>query len=61
MSEITASRPEVVNGDIICATSVSHILAVQKSTPVSYTHLDVYKRQLRKPGMHSGKWQKRII
>ncbi|EFJ94230.1 hypothetical protein HMPREF9531_00638, partial [Escherichia coli MS 45-1] len=32
MSEITASRPEVVNGDIICSTSVSHILAVQKST-----------------------------
>ncbi|MES1708187.1 hypothetical protein ACKWMK_26275, partial [Escherichia coli] len=28
MSEITASRPEVVNGDIICSTSVSHILAV---------------------------------
>ncbi len=27
MSEITASRPEVVNGDIICSTSVSHILA----------------------------------
>ncbi|HFP4317000.1 TPA: hypothetical protein ACHGHA_005139, partial [Escherichia coli] len=26
MSEITASRPEVVNGDIICSTSVSHIL-----------------------------------
>ncbi|EOM5577825.1 hypothetical protein ACNEBI_004951, partial [Escherichia coli] len=22
MSEITASRPEVVNGDIICSTSV---------------------------------------
>ena len=32
MSEITASRPEVVNGDIICSTSVSHILAVQKRT-----------------------------
>ncbi|POS54338.1 hypothetical protein BJP19_15995, partial [Escherichia coli] len=32
MSDITASRPEVVNGDIICSTSVSHILAVQKST-----------------------------
>ena len=34
MSEITAPRPEVVNGhtDVICSTSVSHILAVQKST-----------------------------
>ena len=34
MSDITAYRPEVVNenGDIICSTSVSHILAVQKST-----------------------------
>ncbi|MEX9532171.1 restriction endonuclease subunit M, partial [Escherichia coli] len=34
MSDITASRPEVVNGhtDVICSTSVSHILAVRKST-----------------------------
>ena len=24
MSEITASRPEVVNGDIICSTSVRY-------------------------------------
>ena len=34
MSDITASRPEVVNGhtDVICSTSVSHILAVRKSS-----------------------------
>ena len=53
MSDITISRPEVVTGhtDVICSTSIRHILAVRKSTllqidtPVSYTHLDVYKRQ----------------
>ena len=43
MSEITASRPEVVNGDIICSTSVSHILAVQKSTLLQ---IDTLIRQL---------------
>ncbi len=34
MSGITIARPEVVNGhtDVICSTSVSHILAVRKST-----------------------------
>ncbi len=32
MSEITASRPEVVNGDIICSTSVDLPLYFQ--TPV---------------------------
>ena len=34
MSDITASRPEVVNGhtDVICSTSIRHILAVRKST-----------------------------
>ena len=36
MSEITAPRPEVVNGhtDVICSTSIRHILAVRKSTLV---------------------------
>lgn len=38
MSEITASRPEVVNGDIICSTSVSHILAVQKEYTAANRH-----------------------
>ncbi|WP_252370513.1 hypothetical protein, partial [Escherichia coli] len=34
MSEITVSRPEVVNGhtDVICSVSIRHILAVRKST-----------------------------
>ncbi|EFK0726676.1 restriction endonuclease subunit M, partial [Escherichia coli] len=34
MSAITLSHPAVVNGhtDVICSTSVSHILAVRKST-----------------------------
>ena len=34
MSAITVSRPEVVNGhtDVICSTSIRHILAVRKST-----------------------------
>ena len=34
MSEITVSRPEVVNEntDVVCSTSVCHILAVRKST-----------------------------
>ncbi|GDL34222.1 restriction methylase [Escherichia coli O145:H28] len=34
MSDITISRPEVVNGhtDVICSTSIRHILAVRKST-----------------------------
>ncbi len=38
MSAITVSRPEVVNGhtDVICSTSVSHILAVRKTT--AYFH-----------------------
>ena len=34
MSDITISRPEVVTGhtDVICSTSIRHILAVRKST-----------------------------
>ncbi|ELD8656872.1 restriction endonuclease subunit M, partial [Escherichia coli] len=45
MSDITASRPEVVNGhtDVICSTSVSHILAVRKS---SLLQIDTLIRQL---------------
>ncbi len=45
MSEITVSRPEVVNGhtDVICSTSVSHILAVRKSTLLQ---IDILIRQL---------------
>ncbi|ENN2732788.1 restriction endonuclease subunit M, partial [Escherichia coli] len=45
MSEITASRPEVVNGhtDVICSTSVSHILAVRKS---ALLQIDTLIRQL---------------
>src|SRR5699024_12360767 len=45
MSEITVSRPEVVNGhtDVICSTSVSHILAVRKSTLLQ---IDTLIRQL---------------
>ena len=45
MSEITAPRPEVVNGhtDVICSTSIRHILAVQKSTLLQ---IDTLTRQL---------------
>lgn len=45
MSAITLSRPEVVNGhtDVICSTSVSHILAVRKSTLLQ---IDTLIRQL---------------
>lgn len=45
MSEITASRPEVVNGhtDVICSTSIRHILAVRKSTLLQ---IDTLIRQL---------------
>ena len=45
MSDITAYRPEVVNEntDVICSTSVSHILAVQKSTQLQ---IDTLIRQL---------------
>ncbi|EFM1677449.1 restriction endonuclease subunit M, partial [Escherichia coli] len=45
MSDITASRPEVANGhtDVICSTSVSHILAVRKSTLLQ---IDTLIRQL---------------
>ena len=45
MSDITISRPEVVNGhtDVICSTSVSHILAVRKSTLLQ---IDTLIRQL---------------
>ncbi|HAJ6948582.1 TPA: restriction endonuclease subunit M, partial [Escherichia coli] len=34
MSDTTLSRPEVVSGhtDVICSTSIGHILAVRKST-----------------------------
>ena len=41
MSDITISRPEVVNGhtDVICSTSIRHILAVRKSTLLQSTHL----------------------
>ncbi len=45
MSDITASRPEVVNGhtDVICSTSIRHILAVRKSTLLQ---IDTLTRQL---------------
>ena len=45
MSEITAPRPEVVNGhtDVICSTSIRHILAVRKSTLLQ---IDTLIRQL---------------
>ncbi|EOK6267349.1 methyltransferase, partial [Escherichia coli] len=45
MSDITISRPEVANGhtDVICSTSVSHILAVRKSTLLQ---IDTLIRQL---------------
>ena len=45
MSEITASRPEVVNGhtDVICSTSIRHILAVRKS---ALLQIDTLIRQL---------------
>ncbi|ENE2446897.1 restriction endonuclease subunit M, partial [Escherichia coli] len=45
MSAITLSHPEVVNGhtDVICSTSVSHILAVRKS---SLLQIDTLIRQL---------------
>ncbi|SQD01429.1 putative restriction methylase [Escherichia coli] len=40
MSDITASRPEVVNGhtDVICSTSIRHILAVRKSSLPANRH-----------------------
>ncbi|EOK6135968.1 DUF4942 domain-containing protein, partial [Escherichia coli] len=45
MSDITISRPEVVNGhtDVICSTSIRHILAVRKSTLLQ---IDTLTRQL---------------
>ncbi|MCN3560995.1 DUF4942 domain-containing protein, partial [Escherichia coli] len=45
MSDITASRPEVVNGhtEVICSTSIHHILAVRKSTLLQ---IDTLIRQL---------------
>ncbi|MFK0531239.1 hypothetical protein ACISSW_28700, partial [Escherichia coli] len=45
MSDITVSRPEVVNGhtDVICSTSIRHILAVRKSTLLQ---IDTLIRQL---------------
>lgn len=45
MSDITASRLEVVNGhtDVICSTSIRHILAVRKSTLLQ---IDTLIRQL---------------
>ncbi|EME9931598.1 restriction endonuclease subunit M, partial [Escherichia coli] len=45
MSAITVSRPEVVTGhtDVICSTSVSHILAVRKTTLLQ---IDTLIRQL---------------
>ncbi|WP_250381449.1 hypothetical protein, partial [Escherichia coli] len=45
MSNITISHPEVVTGntDVICSTSVSHILAVRKSTLLQ---IDILIRQL---------------
>ena len=52
MSDITASRPEVVNGhtDVICSTSIRHILAVRK------IHLLFFRFKLRiMPGSVSGK------
>ncbi|EHQ0036112.1 restriction endonuclease subunit M, partial [Escherichia coli] len=45
MSGITISRPEVVNGhtDVICSTSIGHILAVRKTTLMQ---IDTLIRQL---------------
>ena len=45
MSDITISRPEVVTGhtDVICSTSIRHILAVRKSTLLQ---IDTLIRQL---------------
>ena len=45
MSDITISRPELVNGhtDVICSTSIRHILAVRKSTLLQ---IDTLIRQL---------------
>ncbi|GCU90243.1 restriction methylase [Escherichia coli] len=45
MSDIIISRPEVVTGhpDIICSTSIRHILAVRKSTLLP---IDTLIRQL---------------
>ncbi|EHH8740328.1 restriction endonuclease subunit M, partial [Escherichia coli] len=45
MSDITISRPEVVTGhtDVICSTSIHHILAVRKSTLLQ---IDTLIRQL---------------
>ena len=67
MSEITAPRPEVVNGhtDVICSTSIRHILAVRKSTllqidtlirryGVSLIHLDASAECL--PGLPTFNW-----
>ncbi len=47
MSDTTLSRPEVVSGhtDVICSTSVCHILAVRKSTLLP---IDTLIRQLAK-------------
>ena len=47
MSDTTLSRPEVVRGhtDVICSTSVCHILAVRKSTLLP---IDTLIRQLAK-------------
>ena len=67
MSAITVSRPEVVNGhtDVICSTSIRHILAVRKSTllqidtlirryGVSLIHLDASAECL--PGLPTFNW-----
>lgn len=45
MSDITVSRPEVVNGHtvVICSTSIRHILAVRKS---ALPQIDTLIRQL---------------
>ncbi|EJF7994185.1 TPA: hypothetical protein J0553_003358 [Escherichia coli] len=45
MSDITISRPELVNGhtDVICSTSIRHILAVRKS---ALLQIDTLIRQL---------------
>ncbi|EJJ0633611.1 restriction endonuclease subunit M, partial [Escherichia coli] len=45
MSDITISRPELVTGhtDVICSTSIHHILAVRKSTLLQ---IDTLIRQL---------------
>ena len=45
MSDITISRPELVNGnmDVICSTSIRHILAVRKSILLQ---IDTLIRQL---------------